>query len=139
MRVNEVPDWPFATDNGATKIGAGLCRSHPRKSKWIANEMLNDADWRFGAAGWSCENIGHYGLGSLYSTHSFAKMNAQSHVAMPRNYNGLHLCCGSLNQHDIIIGLLMPLLITYERPEPEEAIAAEEDNFCLCGSSMSCR
>jgi hypothetical protein len=79
MRVNELPDSPFATDNGATKIGVGLCRSQPRKSKWIANEMLSDAAWRFGAAGWSCENIGHYGLGSLYSTHSFAKMKKQSH------------------------------------------------------------
>jgi hypothetical protein len=41
--------------------------------------MLNDAAWRFGAAGWSCENIGHCGLGSLYSTHSLAKMKEQSY------------------------------------------------------------
>jgi hypothetical protein len=101
MRVKELPDSPFATDNGATKIGAGLCRSQPRKSKCIAREMLNDAAWRFGAAGWSCENIGHCGLGSLYSTHSFAKMKSNRTIAMPRNYNGLHLCCGSLNQHNI--------------------------------------
>src|SRR5580692_360031 len=79
MRVNELPDSPFATDSGATKIGAGLCRSQPRKSKCIAREMLNDAARRFGAAGWSCENIGHCSLGSLYSTHSFAKMKEQSH------------------------------------------------------------
>jgi hypothetical protein len=58
---------------------------------------------------------------------------------MPRNYNGLHLYCGSLNQHNIIIGLLMPLLIIYERPEPEEAIAEQKDKFCLCGGSMCCR
>jgi hypothetical protein len=79
MRVKELPDSPFATDNGATKIGVGLCRSQPRKSKWIAREMLSDTTWRFGAAGWSCENIGQYRLGSLYSTHSFAKMKKQLH------------------------------------------------------------
>jgi hypothetical protein len=59
---------------------------------------------------------------------------------MPRNYNGLHLYCGSLNQHDliIIIGLLMRLLIVYEQPEPEEAIAAQQDMFCFSGVAMLC-
>ena len=74
MRVNEPPDSPLTTEDGATKIGAGLCRSQPRNTKCNRNETLNDVAWRFGAAGWSCVNIGHYGLVLCILLTLFAKM-----------------------------------------------------------------
>ena len=36
-----LPDRPLTTDDCATKIGAGLCRSHPSKTKWSAKEAVN--------------------------------------------------------------------------------------------------
>src|SRR5271165_34836 len=51
MRVRELPDWPLTTEEGATKIGAGLCTSHPRNKKCSANDILNNVAWRFGMAG----------------------------------------------------------------------------------------
>jgi hypothetical protein len=47
MRVRELPDCPLTTEDGATKIGAGLCRIHPRNRKWSAKETLSEMVWRF--------------------------------------------------------------------------------------------
>jgi hypothetical protein len=55
---------------------------------------------------------------------------AVSRFCLSRSYNGLHLERGSLNQGNVISGLLMPLLSIYERTEPEEPIAAQEEIFC---------
>src|SRR5579872_4462504 len=52
-----LPDCPLTTDDCATKIGAGLCRSHASKARCTIKEADNNPVRRFETAGYSGANI----------------------------------------------------------------------------------